>query len=311
MVILWILVALVAAVLMTAYICYRMAFYVPPRKAGENPAPLPLGETYAPYRQQMKQWKEEMDRLPCEQLQVTSFDGLTLYGKFYEYKPGAPIELMFHGYRGSAQRDLCGGVQRCFALGRSALIVDQRCCGRSEGNTITFGIHERRDCLTWLELMGKRFPDRKIILCGISMGASTVMMMADEELPENVVGILADCGYSSPKAIIQKVIRDMKLPPKLAYPFVKLGARLFGGFDLEEKTPLQALKNSRLPVIFFHGEGDDFVPCEMSREAYDACTSRKQLVTIPGAGHGLSYLADPETYLKELREFFSEELCVK
>ena len=306
---LWILPAAAVAVLAVSYVCYRMAFYVAPRKSGEGTKPLPLGEIYTPYRQQMKAWKEEMDRLPHEQLQVTSFDGLTLYGKFYEYAPGAPIELMFHGYRGSAQRDLCGGVQRCFALERSALIVDQRCCGKSQGKTITFGIHERRDCKTWLELMEKRFPDRKIILCGISMGASTVMMMADEELPSNVVGILADCGYSSAKAIIQKVIRDMGLPPKLAYPFVRLGARIFGGFDLEEKTPLDALKRSRLPVILFHGEGDDFVPCHMSRECFDVCTSRKQLVTIPGAGHGLAYLAGPETYLKELREFFREELA--
>ena len=305
---LWIFPVVAVAVLVTAYVCYRMAFYVSPRKAGEMTQPLPLGESYAPYRQQMKQWKEEMDNLPHEQLQVTSFDGLTLYGNFYEYAPGAPIELMFHGYRGSAQRDLCGGVQRCFALGRSALVVDQRCCGRSGGKTITFGIHERRDCMAWLKQMEEKFPDRKFILCGISMGASTVMMMADEDLPSNVVGVLADCGYSSAKGIIQKVIGDLHLPPKLAYPFVKLGARLFGGFDLEEKTPLEALKNARLPVIFFHGEGDDFVPCDMSREAYDACTSRKQLVTIPGAGHGLAYLADPETYLKELEAFFAQEL---
>ena len=305
---LWILLIVTAVVVLTSYVCYRMAFYVPSRKLGEETNPLPLGEIYAPYREQMKTWKEEMDRLPHEQLQVTSFDGLTLYGKFYEYAPGAPIELMFHGYRGSAQRDLCGGVQRCFALGRSALVVDQRCCGRSGGKTITFGVYERRDCMTWLGLMEKKFPDRKFILCGISMGASTVMMMADEELPSNVVGILADCGYSSAKGIIQKVIGDLHLPPKLAYPFVKLGARLFGGFDLEEKTPLDALRNSRLPVIFFHGEGDDFVPCDMSREAYEACTSRKKLITVPGAGHGLAYLADPETYLKELGEFFAQEL---
>lgn len=306
---LWILPAIAAAVLITTYICYRMAFYVPPRKAGEQSQTLPLGDIYTPYLPQMKIWKEEMDKLPHEQLQITSFDGLTLYGNFYEYAPDAPIELMFHGYRGSAQRDLCGGIQRCFALGRSALVVDQRCCGRSGGKTITFGIYERRDCMAWLALMEKKFPHRKLILCGISMGASTVMMMADEELPPNVVGILADCGYSSAKGIIQKVIRDMRLPPKLAYPFVKLGAKLFGGFDLEEKTPLDALKRSRLPVIFFHGEGDDFVPCDMSREAYDACTSRKQLVTIPGAGHGLAYLADPETYLKELEAFFAQELA--
>ena len=104
---------------------------------------------------------------------------------------------------------------------------------------ITFGIKEHRDCLSWVDYMVKRWPDRKIILTGISMGAATVVMAAGEPLPENVIGVLADCGYTSPKEIICEVIRQMKLPPKLSYPFVKLGAKIFGKFDLEEITPVE------------------------------------------------------------------------
>ena len=116
-----------AAVIGTAYICYRIAFYAPPRKAdGEGALSLPGGEIYEPYREQMEQWVREVRAMGGEDLWIRSFDGLALHGKFYEFAPGAPIELMFHGYRGSAEHDLSGGVQRCFALGRSALIVDQR-----------------------------------------------------------------------------------------------------------------------------------------------------------------------------------------
>ena len=296
----------VTAVLLTAYICYRMAFYVPPRKGDPGDVlSLPNGHIYAPFRGAMEAWAKEVRAMPHEKMTVKSFDGLTLHGKYYEYAPGAPIELMFHGYRGSAERDLSGGVQRCFKLGRSCLIVDQRCSGLSGGSTITFGVNEHRDCLSWLDLMLQRFgPDVKVILTGISMGASTVLMAAGRELPPNVIGILADCGYNSAKDIIKKVIRDMKLPAGLAYPFVKLGARLYGGFDLEETSPEEALKNCRVPVIFFHGENDDFVPCEMSKRNYDACPTRKMLVTVPGAGHGMSYLIDPEGYLKALNDFF-------
>ena len=147
-------------------------------------------------------------------------------------------------------------------------------------------------------------PDVKIILCGISMGASTVLMAAGKPLPKNVIGVLADCGYNSAKDIIKKVIRQMHLPADISYPFVKLGAKLYGHFDLEETSPEEALKHCKIPVIFFHGESDDFVPCEMSRANYEACASRKRLVTIPGAGHGLCYPVDPEKYLSELRDFF-------
>lgn len=300
---------LVVAVLVISYVCYRMAFYEPPRKPRqEGEISFPEGEIYEPYYPYMRKWAEETRALPQERFSVTSFDGLTLYGTYYEYAPGAPMELMFHGYRGSAERDLSGGVQRCFKLKRSCLLVEQRSSGDSDGNTITFGIHEHKDCLTWVDFAVKHFgPDVKIILTGISMGAATVLMAAGKPLPSNVLGVLADCGYSAPKDIIQKVIGEMGLPPKLSYPFVKLAARLYGGFDLEETSPLEAMETCTVPVIFFHGEGDDYVPCDMSRRVYEACRSRKMLVTVPGAGHGLSYPKDHERYLTALRDFFGPE----
>jgi fermentation-respiration switch protein FrsA (DUF1100 family) len=99
----------------------------------------------------------------------------------------------------------------------------------------------------------------------------------------------------------------MGLPPRLCYPFVRLGARLYGHFDLEEFSPVEAVKDCKVPVLFFHGEDDDYVPCEMSRINYEACASRKMLVTIPGAGHGLSYPVDPQQYLQIAGSFFSSE----
>ena len=299
--------ALLLLILLTSFICFRMAFFSP-RKAVKNPPeyPLPPGKIYEPYRERMIQWIKETRALPVREYSVTSFDGLTLRGRFYEYAPGAPIELMFHGYRGDAERDLCGGVQRCFALKRSALIVDQRGCGRSEGHVITFGLREQEDCLTWLKLMEREFgPDAKIILTGISMGASTVLMAAARELPPQVKGILADCGYTDAPAIIKKVIRQLHLPAELLYPFVRLGALLYGGFDPNKASALKAMKQCTLPVIFFHGEADDFVPCSMSEENFNACSSAKRLVTVPGAGHGLAFPADERDYLKELGDFFA------
>jgi len=303
------LLAAVSITLLVSFICYRMTFYVPDRKpSGSNYVELPKGHIYEEYRDLISQWIREARAMPYEEMKIRSFDGLDLYAKYYEFREGAPIEIMFHGYRGTSERDLAGGIQRAFKLGRSVVLVDQRCSGKSGGNTITFGINEHRDCLLWVEHVVNRFgPDVKIILTGISMGASTVLMTADKSMPDNVVGILADCGFSTAKDIIKKVIRQMRLPALIFYPFVKLGAKIFGHFDLEEDSALSAMKKSRLPVIFIHGENDDFVPCEMSRINYEACTSRKAILTVPNAGHGLSYPAAPEEYLDALREFFGEE----
>ena len=309
MVAVWVLCGLIGAAALcaaVAYVCYRMAFYAKPRVPSEE-FELPPGKEYEPFHERMLYWMKEMRATPYRAYTITSFDGLQLYGRYYESVPGAPIEIMMHGYRGSAERDLCGGIQRCFAIGHNALVVDQRASGRSEGHVIGFGVTESRDCLGWIELLVREFGDNvRIILTGISMGAATVMIAAGEPLPDNVVGVLADCGYTSARAIIKKVIRQMGLPANLLYPFVRLGARLYGGYDLEERSPIEAMSRCRIPVIFFHGEADGFVPCEMSRENYEACAAPKRLMTVPQADHGLSYPAAKDAYLQAASEFFMQ-----
>lgn len=305
--VLGILAFLLVAVLVISYICFKIAFLASEEDTEEEFS-LPPGKIYEPYRDIMVDWMKEARKMPHKEYSVISFDGLKLCAKYYECKKGAPIELMFHGYRGLAERDLCGGIQRCFKLGRNAFIVDQRACGNSEGKVITFGINERRDVLTWVDFVINTFGnDVKIIITGISMGAATVVMASSMDLPKNVIGALADCGYTSAKDIIQKTVREMHLPPKASYPFVKLGAKIFGHFDVDETSPIEAAKNCRIPIIFIHGEGDDFVPCYMSEEVYKACTAKKTLFTVPGAGHGLAYLVRPEEYINTLKNFNYEE----
>ncbi len=306
MLFIWILLGIAAVGAVALWFCFYMAFYSPSRTPlGPEDFPIPAGVIYEPHREAMVGWMRQVRAMPCRELSVKSFDGLTLRGKFYCFRPDAPIELMFHGYRGHSERDLCGGVQRCFKLGHSALIVDQRGCGRSDGHVISFGINECRDCHTWvahaIELFGSQVP---LLLTGISMGAATVLMAAGSPLPPSVVGVLADCGYDTAPNIIKRVIPKMHLPVRLAYPLVRLAGRLFGGFDIEDASPLDAIARCKLPIILFHGEDDAFVPCDMSRNLYACRPGNTRLVTVPGAGHGLSYLIDPKGYLQNLQEFW-------
>lgn len=312
--ILWTVLSLIAfiavVILATAYICFRLTFYA--KRGNEKDAeedPVPEGEIYEAFREQILCWIKETRALPRKSVEIRSHDGLRLTGVYYEYEKGAPIEILFHGYRGSAERDLSGGVTRCFSLGRSALIVDQRAAGRSEGNVISFGINESRDCVEWVNYVVNNIDkDAKIIITGISMGAATVLMASAMDLPENVVGVLADCGYTSAREIIKKVMRDMHLPANLFYPFVRLGAIIFGKFDPDSNSPIEAMKKTKLPVIFFHGDTDDFVPHSMSVENFEACGTEKKMVTINGAGHGLAFPVNKEKYLFEAGDFFKEIL---
>ena len=298
---------LIFAILLTSYICFRMTFFVKEKdKILKSNHEIPPGREYEPYREQMIEWQKQIKAMPHESVSIKSFDGLTLRGNYYETRKNAPIELMMHGYRGCSYRDLCGGVTRAFALGHNVLLVDHRASGESEGNVISFGINESKDCLLWIDFLTQKFgQDINVILTGVSMGAATAMMAIERGLPSCVKGILADCGYSSAKDIIKLVIKKMHLPATLLYPFVRLGGMIYGKFDIEEILPRDAVKKSNIPLCFAHGDVDNFVPHSMSVECFDACTSEKQLITIKGAGHGLCYPSSPEEYVKKLSTFFS------
>ena len=168
----------------------------------------------------------------------------------------------------------------------NVLMPDQRAHGKSEGKNITFGIKEREDCALWVEYILNRFgKDAKLVLVGLSMGAATVMMASDIVPEKNVKGIIADCGFSSPKSILTEVSRQMKYPPKIMYFFLKLSAKVFGRFDTDSQSAVKSLSSTRIPILFIHGENDKYVPCFMSRECYDACASEKEIFTRNACHH--------------------------
>lgn len=300
--------ALVVIVMITALVCYLMVFYSKSRKPrAEDDYDLPPGKEYEPFYPQMIEWTKRSRATPHKKVEITTFDGLTLRGRYYEFSPDAPIEIMMHGYQGNLERDLSGGIFRALNIGHSVLTYDHRGSGLSDGNTLTFGINESRDCRRWIDFVLKEInPDAKIILSGVSMGAATAMITSGyDDLPENIVGIVADCGYTSAKDIIKKVIREMKLPPNILYPFVKLGARLYGGFNLDEFSPIEQVAKSKIPTIFVHGDQDFFVPIDMSERNFEASNAtKKELYIVEGAAHGLAYVVAGDKYLDKLSEFF-------
>ena len=220
---LYIIIAAIAVILIffiICYVCYRMAFYVSP-KENKDPHILLDGEQYLALKDETLALVDSALKIPYEDVYTSSHDGLRLHGRYYEVKKGAPVEIMIHGYRSIAMRDFCGALQFTLEAGHNVLVVDQRAHGESEVHCLAFGVLERYDCLAWANFVCEKFgADTKIVLVGVSMGAATVLMASDLDLPENVVGIISDSSYSSPKAIIRKVIgKDMHLPVSISYVF--------------------------------------------------------------------------------------------
>ena len=298
------------AMLTVSFICYIMTFRNS-KKNRDNPHLEVKLKAYARFKSTTEALINEIVSVPFEPVEIKSHDGLTLYGRYYHFSKEAPVEIQIHGYKGHAYRDFCGGARDARARGHNLILVDQRAHGKSGGNAISFGINERFDCLGWINYAVSRFGDDvKIFLIGMSMGAATVLMASELPLPKNVVGIMADCPYSSPKDIIKKVIKeDMGLPVSILYPFVRLGGRIFGGFDIESATARDAVKSSKIPILILHGECDSFVPCEMSEQIFSGVdTKGSKRVTFPDADHGLSYLCHKEPYLCEVDGFMESAL---
>lgn len=291
-------------ILLISYLTYRKAFYSSPKRK-EDIRNIPKSEQYAKGRPFMLGLIDEMEPRPFEQVYIESFDGLRLSARYYHLAEGAPVQIQFHGYRGTAIRDFCGGNKLARDMGHNTLVVDQRAHGKSEGKTICFGIKEKYDCLAWANYAAKRFGDIPIVLSGVSMGGATVLMASELDLPENVRCIVADCPYSSPKEIIASECKKMGIPPRLGMPFVKLGARIFGNLRLSGSAE-EAVKNTRVPILIIHGEADRFVPCEMSRKIFSANPEMITLETFPDAAHGISYILEPERYEKITRRFMEK-----
>lgn len=303
------IILLIPAAAAASYFCYRLAFSVP-EQSREALFEMPDTEQYAPYSAEARQMISDALEIPYKEAVVTSYDGLRLFGKCYIASADAPWLIMLHGYRSGAERDFCGGLKFGIDSGFNVLLVDQRAHGKSEGKCLTFGIKERYDCLTWINyVISQAGGSCKIALYGMSMGAATVLMAAGSELPKNVVCIVADCGYTSPKAIIKKVIREMHYPIFPTYALVRLGGMLFGGFDIEEYSAVQAMEKCDIPVLFIHGDDDRFVPCDMGRENHRHCRAEgKKLLIVPNAGHGMSYMSDKRAYLGTVSEFLKSAL---
>lgn len=245
---------------------------------------------------------------PMKKAEIVSRDGLTLSGHYLKHPNQERLVIMFHGWRGSWEKDEAALAHGLYQKNCSILMTEQKAHGASGGRYIGFGILERYDCLEWIRYATEHFGELPIYLSGVSMGASTVLMAAGEELPEQVKGVIADCGFTSPYEMVKIFAsKFMHMKHDKAEKVIEKVNRLCqkkADYDLREYCTLDAMKNCQIPVFFVHGTGDCFVPYEMSVENYEACTGRKKFLSVEGAAHTKSYLVEPDRYLDELVSFF-------
>lgn len=245
-----------------------------------------------------------------EPVSITSRDGLALAGKFLQAEPAEGTVILVHGYRSIAANDFSSAIRQYHEKGFNILLIDQRAHNGSEGRFITFGIHESEDVSLWAEYIHHRLPGLPIILGGISMGAASVLMSTRFDLPEEVKGIVADCGFTSPKDVIRFTIKnEAHLPPDLIFPLIDFWSRRLARVDLSSVSTVDVLKQNVIPVLFIHGKADRRVPCSMTEQNFEACKGYREMVLVENANHGVSFIVDPERVLGAWEAFLKK--CLK
>ena len=295
--------------LLLCYVAFRIACVRsnPSDKVRET---LIASKEFEPWRERFKTTRETLESEDAEPIYIKSFDGLLLHAKLIKGTRDDRLLIFMHGYRSSYYSDFGVSLDYYKSLGFNILLVDQRAHDKSDGRYITYGVLEKFDCKSWInkgiELFG---PDVDIVICGISMGASTVLMSAGLQLPENVKAIIADCGFTSPYEIVKLTTKKVnKHIPSFVVDIINFFCRVLAGFDLKEDNTMSALQKTNIPVIFIHGTRDDFVPPEMTMRNFETCASEKELLMIPKATHGTAFLYAEERYKERMTAFVEKYL---
>ena len=310
------LVLLVLAALLALYFLFSGFLFN--QAAAGRPLPLPgfikkhfqSAQDSDPYLQKVQSAEKGVFALGLSELSILSDDGLKLRAYYYKNPANTgKLVILSHGMRSSGTGEFAFLHRYYVSRGFDLLFVDHRACGRSEGKYIGYGFLEGRDLISWAQFVNQLYEnDVRIYLHGVSMGAAAVLIAAgDPRLPANVQSAVSDCAYTSMRAeLAWQVKKNVHLRTPLLLKFVDTWCGLRAHYHFKDASPLEAVGHARVPVLFIHGDHDDYVPFAMEDELYSACVSKKSKTVIHGAVHARSYFTDTPAYETALDVFFSD-----
>lgn len=238
---------------------------------------------------------------------IASSDNLKLHA--YEVKNENKTDkwaIVVHGYT-SEGKLLSSKAKHLYNMGYNVLVPDLRSHGSSEGDYIGMGWHDRLDIIDWINYIVKNNPKSEIALHGTSMGSATVLMVSGEKLPSNVKAIVADCGYTSVYDEFSYQLKQLfNLPAFPIMNFSDVVTHIRAGYCLNDASAINQVKKSTTPILYIHGDKDDFVPYYMMDELYNATNSEKEKLTIEGGEHANSDLVNPKLYWSTVNSFLEK-----
>lgn len=255
-----------------------------------------------------KEYDEWFNKLKFKELEIISHDELKLKALLLEARvPTDKLIICVHGYQSSNLRQYKYLIRFFHELGYNILIPNNRAHGNSEGKYIGFGWLDRIDIINWIHYIKDYYnKPLQIVLHGISMGGATVLNVSGEKLPRDVKCIIEDCGYSS---LYQQMKHVAKYHNKQFRPFLfssALMSKLIIGYSFFKVKPIKQIKKAYLPIMFIHGDKDDYVPTYMVYKLFKACPTKKELLIVKDAPHARAYITNHKLYEARVKTFLSQ-----
>ena len=194
-------------------------------------------------------------------------------------------------------------------LNYNVMVPDLHYHGYVEGRAVQRGWFDRLDVKRFAEMAHDIWGDSFMVVHGVSMGGATTMMLSGEEdLPGYIRAFVDDCGYSSVWDQFAHNLKDMfHLPPFPVLTSANIVCRKRYGWDFKEASSVRQLAKCELPVLFIHGDKDDFVPTAHVYKNYEAkAKGYKDIWLAPGSGHAMAYKDHPQEYTQRVSAFLEK-----
>ncbi|MBO4500167.1 MAG: alpha/beta hydrolase [Bacteroidaceae bacterium] len=234
--------------------------------------------------------------------------GVRLHAVYAGCENAGGTAIIIHGYISNHISMLHLARMYRDSIGFNVLLPDLQYHGLSGGRYAQMGWNDRLDIKRWVAVAHELWNDDFMLVCGVSMGAATTMMLSGEpDLPDYLRAFVEDCGYTSVWDELEDIRSRTSFTEKNLEKASEFCARKYG-WDFREASSVNQVAKCDRPMLFIHGSSDDVVPSRFVYECYEAKTlGYKEIWVAPNTvKHTYSFKDHPDEYLAHVRGFIEK-----
>lgn len=217
------------------------------------------------------------------------------------------VMILVHGFT-SNYYDIIKTAFMYLDNGYHVVLYHQRQTGFTGGDDYTFGHYEQHDLDAIVSYTRGLYPNCLLGVHGFSMGAATSALhtkLNEDHLHVNFY--VLDAPYHTMTSAIELGIISENIPivpVKYTLWAGNMVTKIKTGFRYRDIEPIQAIKQTSVPVMFIHGDKDQVTSPEGSKLMYDAIPhKKKQLWLVKDYGHCVVSNEDPDQYWQNISKF--------